>query len=80
MSDCHLREVVSPPGGGNGETVSDLVELIDVFPTVYSYAGVETPNSLAGMTLPDDEDGAEVSVISEANLTPAYHGPVRTDR
>jgi arylsulfatase len=61
------------------ETVSDVVELTDVAPTLTEVAGADRPETFRGSPLPPlGSDDEEATAISEADITPAYHGSVRT--
>ena len=62
--------------------VTDLVELLDIAPTLAREAGVSAPSSFSGSQLPeiggDTAEDAERTAISEADLVPAYRGSLRT--
>jgi arylsulfatase len=68
--------------GEQANRVTDLVELLEVAPTLVREAGASPPSSFSGSQLPgisdDTAEGAERTAISEADLVSAYHGSVRT--
>lgn len=70
--------IVAGPGRAD-EDVDDIVELVDVGPTLSRAAGADVPESFVGDGLePGRRD--EAVAISEAELVPTYTGSVRTDR
>lgn len=82
----HVPLVVKPPAdfGLNGESVSELVSLIDVFPTVLDLVGLgQPPKGVQGRVLPPfgptDGNRAIFSETQLRDIKPAYRS-VRTDR
>jgi arylsulfatase len=76
----HVPLIVRDP---NRESASqdDVTELIDVAPTLVEHAGGDVPESFSGRSLFGDTDETDDrAAFSEADLTPAYNGSVRTDR
>jgi Arylsulfatase A and related enzymes len=73
--------IVRRPGEQTGR-VTDLVELLDIAPTLAQEAGASLPASFSGSQLPeingDTLEDTERTAISEADLVPAYHGSART--
>ena len=47
-SSVQIPMIVRPPGGVSGKTVDDLVELVDVGPTLLEYAGAEALEGIDG--------------------------------
>jgi arylsulfatase A-like enzyme/tetratricopeptide (TPR) repeat protein len=50
-STIHVPLVIRIPGTGNGQSVQEQVQLVDVFPTVLSSLGIEGPEGLDGRDL-----------------------------
>jgi arylsulfatase len=77
----HVPLIVRRPGEG-ANRVTDLVELLDVAPTLAREARVSPPSSFSGSELPgtngDTPEDAKRTAISEADLVPAYNGSLRT--
>ncbi|RLM97573.1 sulfatase [Haloarcula sp. Atlit-7R] len=76
----HAPLIVRDP---NRESASqdDVTELIDVAPTLVERAGGDVPESFSGRPLFGDTDETDHrAAFSEADLTPAYSGSVRTAR
>jgi arylsulfatase len=76
----HVPLIVRDP---NRESASqdDVTELIDVAPTLVERAGGDVPESFSGRPLFGDTDETDDrAAFSEADLTPAYNGSVRTAR
>jgi arylsulfatase A-like enzyme len=75
----HVPLIVRGPET-DGTHVTDIVELTDVAPTLAHTAGVSSPATFRGTVLPPEgESPSRPSAVSEADLTPAYHGSVRTE-
>ncbi len=80
-ASCHeasirVPAIIDGPGFANRE-VMDLVSLIDLPPTLFDAAGVESPDNIPGHSLLGDESRADVFVqISGTELGRA----IRTDR
>jgi len=82
---CRIPCIVVAPGAKRGETCRGLVELVDLYPTVADYLGVQAPHALAGQTLrPLLENPAAPGHAAAFTLVTrggAAHGQaVRTDR
>ena len=79
--------IIRGPGGFTGGHVEDaLVSLIDLAPTVYDMAGIDTPSFVNGQSLLPLIDGTTETlhdaVFSEVNYHAAYEPMrcIRTDR
>lgn len=82
---CRVPCIVTAPGGKRGEVCRSLVELVDLYPTVADYCGVEAPHRLAGQSLrPLVEDpsrrGKPAAFTFVARGPKHYGQAVRTDR
>lgn len=76
----HVPLVVRDPDREQGRR-DDVTELVDVAPTLVKRAGGDVPESFSGRSLFGDADETDdQAAFSEADLTPAYNGSVRTDR
>jgi len=76
----HIPLIVRDPDRESASQ-DDVAELIDVAPTLIERAGGDVPESFSGRSLfKDADESAGRAAFSEADLTPAYNGSVRTDR
>jgi iduronate 2-sulfatase len=77
--------IVSAPGGLQGRNSSQLVELIDLYPTLVDYAGFEIPDDLEGKSLRPLMNDPDAPWKTEA-LSQVHHGEnaqgysIRTER
>lgn len=81
----HVYLVLRGPGGFSGGRVVDaLVSLIDLVPTAYDVAGIDTPDFVQGTSLRPTLSGEAIhdAVYSEVNFHAAYEPmrAIRTDR
>ncbi len=47
----HIPLIIRPPGGVAGHKVPDIVELIDVAPTILEFLGIPVPEDIQGISL-----------------------------
>lgn len=73
----HVPLLVADPRTSKSD-VDDLVELIDVAPTLAHRIGTPVPDEFAGRPLSRVAERGNPVAISEANLVPNYRGSVRT--
>lgn len=64
----------------DGGTIDDVVELVDIPPTIGEMGDVPVPDSFVGHPLSSQQAAEDEPAITEANLVPIYVGGVRTDR
>jgi arylsulfatase A-like enzyme/Flp pilus assembly protein TadD len=62
-----------PKGERGGERVKEVVQLIDVAPTIASLTGVKPPTPLAGRSLLDRPAGARAASVYGETLYPRLH-------
>jgi iduronate 2-sulfatase len=48
---CHVPLIIAAPGAKGGQVCHGLVELVDFYPTVADYCGLEAPHKLDGQSL-----------------------------
>jgi arylsulfatase A-like enzyme len=48
---AHVPVFIRTPGGGIGRTVGEIIELVDVLPTLLDLVGLETPPTVQGTSL-----------------------------
>ncbi len=51
QSTLHVPFLIKAPGGRRGSRVADPVSLVDILPTVLGYAGLPSPEGIAGINL-----------------------------
>lgn len=81
---CRVPLIVVAPGGQRGQRCSGLVELLDLYPTVADYCGLNPPHRLSGQSLRrlierPDAKGKEAA-FSMVGRGRHYGQTVRTDR
>lgn len=69
--------IIDDPGR-TSETVLEVVELLNIGPTLLQRLAIEIPESFVGDPL--DGRNTDDNAISEANLTPNYTGAIRGDQ
>lgn len=74
----HVPLIIDGPNTEPGSS-DDVVELVDIAPTLVERVDGTVPSSFAGESLLAESVGDEASAISEADLTPAYNGSIKTD-
>lgn len=80
--------IVVPPGGGEIDRTSDLIELVDLTPTMLEYAGVPVPEQMAGRSVRPVLEGEADKHDRDVVFTEYYHdrdetyhhAAVRSDR
>ena len=73
----HVPLIVRDPERDAGR-VADVVELVEATATIAEQATGTVPDSFAGAPLSETDGTGTGQAISEADLSPAYHGSVRT--
>ena len=82
---CRVPCMIVSPDARNGRNCRSLVELVDLYPTVAEYCGVQPPHRLAGQSLRPllqnpDAGGKPAAFTLVARNHGQYGQAVRTDR
>lgn len=62
----HVPLMIRPAGGTSGRRIPDIVELIDVAPTLFAWTNAQPPAGARGQSLAHFVDGAATGTPSEA--------------
>ena len=74
--DAHVPMIIAKAGQTKGQRTSSLVELIDIYPTLAEWCGLEAPATLEGVSLvPVLEDPSAVVRASAMTQTPRPNYP-----
>ncbi len=82
---CRVPLIVAAPGAKAGQICQGLVELVDFYPTVSDYCGVQAPHALAGRSLrpllgDPSRPGKDAAFTLVTRGLNRYGQAVRTDR
>ena len=74
--DAHVPMIIAKAGQTKGQRTSSLVELIDIYPTLAEWCGLEAPGEIEGVSLvPVLEDPTAVVRTSAMTQTPRPNYP-----
>jgi uncharacterized sulfatase len=82
---CRVPCIVRAPGGKSGRVSRALIELVDLYPTIIDFCGLQAPHALAGQSfrplLEHPESAGKRSAFTLVTRGPGNYGQaVRTER
>jgi len=82
---CRVPLIIAAPGAKQGQVCQGLVELVDLYPTLIDYCGLNAPHKLAGQSLrtllvKPDGPGKPAAFTLVTRGRGQYGQSVRTDR